>query len=166
MSLSFWKVSQFNMIYSLYRDMETFMEIFMEISSHKSGGKKATKKAFWGHFQLSEGYTYCRTFIVNRFLRSFWGVNQLYTTDASQDTENHAVLSLWGLKIQKVVFLGNFRLPEQYKYRRPPLENHFLRSFWVVNQLSTTSGSRDMAFRQFWDFWPKKLVLPTFQPDH
>ena len=34
------------------------METFMEISSYRS----RKKKAFWGHFQLSEGYTYRRTY--------------------------------------------------------------------------------------------------------
>ena len=46
----------------------------------------------------------------------------------------------------------------------------FWRSFWGVNQLSTTSDSRDMDFRLFWEFWvqfwPKKLVSLSFQSDH
>ena len=42
--------------------------------------------------------------IVNAFLHSFLGGNQLYTTDGSQDIENHAILSLQGPTIQKVVF--------------------------------------------------------------
>ena len=42
--------------------------------------------------------------IVNAFLHSFLGGNQLYTTNSSQDIENHAILSLQGPTIQKVVF--------------------------------------------------------------
>ena len=61
------------MIYSS-PNMETF-----EISSNKA--RKKQKK----------GQTYLRTPIVNPLLRSFWGVNQLYTTSGSRFMENHAI---------------------------------------------------------------------------
>ena len=81
------------------------------------------------------------------------GVNQLYLTGGSRDMGNHGISSLQGPKIQKIVFLEDFRLSKGYTYFRPPVVNHILQSFLGVNQLSTTSGSRDMDFGQFWDFW-------------
>ena len=128
------------MMYSS-RDIETF-----EISSFKLREKKQ-KNSFFGHFRLSEAYKYLRTFIVNPFLLSFWGINQFFTTGSSRDTENHAILSLKSPQKQKIIFLGNFRLSKGYTYLRPPVVNQVLLLFWVVRQLSTTSGSRDM------DFW-------------
>ena len=89
---------------------------------------------------------------------------------SSPDMENHATVSLKGPKKQKIVFLGLFRLSEKYTCLRTPIVNQVLRSFWGVNQLSTTSGLRDMDFGQFWCFWaqywPPKWVSPTFQSDH
>ena len=35
------------------------------------------------------------------------------------------------------------------------IETLYLRSFWGVDQLSSTSGSRDMNLVQFWEFWTK-----------
>ena len=51
--------------------------------------------------------------MVNPFLQSFWGVNQIYTTG---DLENQAISSLQGPKKQKIVFLGHFQLSEGYIY--------------------------------------------------
>ena len=64
------------------RDMETY-----EISSYEIAD-------IFVDFRLSEGYTDLRTPIANPFLRSFWGVNQLYTTGGSRDMENHTKMSL------------------------------------------------------------------------
>ena len=52
------------------------------------------KKRHFGHFRLFERYTYLRTPIVNPFLWSLWGINQLYTTGGSRDIENHTIFSL------------------------------------------------------------------------
>ena len=84
-----------------------------------------------------------------------------YTSGGSRDMENHAILSLQCPKKQKKN-LGHFRLSEWYAYRRLPTVNWALRWFWGVNQLSTTSSSRDMDFRQFWEFWPKNCFRPPF----
>ena len=62
---------------------------------------------------------------------------------------------------KKNVFLGSFRLSEGYKCLRLPTINHVLRSFWEVSQLSTTSGSWDMDFRQFRDFWDHFLITKS-----
>ena len=127
--------------------------------------EETEKKAFFGHFRLCEVCTYLRTSIVNPFLRSFWGVNQLYTTGSSRDMENHGKPQ----KTKKSI-LGNFWLSEGYTYFSPLIINKVLQSFWLVNQLSTTCVLQDMDFWQFGDvwaqFWPKKLVSATFQLDH
>ena len=56
--------------------------------------KKKKKKAFLGHFRSSDGYAYLTMSIVNSFLQSFLGVNQLYTTCGSRNMENHAISTL------------------------------------------------------------------------
>ena len=65
-----------------------------------------TKKPLFAYFRLYEGYVYRRAPIVNPFLQSFWGVNQLYLNDGSRNMENHAISSLWSPKKQKIAFLG------------------------------------------------------------
>ena len=78
-------------------------------------------ETFKGHFRLSEEYAYRRTPIVNPFLQSFCGLNQLYATGGSRDMENQATSSLQGPKKQKIVFLGHFQLSEWYTYLRAPI---------------------------------------------
>ena len=106
--------------------METFMEIFMEISSHKSGGKKATKKAFWGHFQLSEGYTYRRTYSKSILAVILKSQPTLYNRRFTRYGKSCSLVIIRPQNTKSCIF---GELPEEYKYRRPPLENHFLRSF-------------------------------------
>ena len=105
------------------------------------------------------------TLIVNPFLRSFWEINKFF-----MKIENHTILLLYGAKKQKNAFLGCFWLLEGYTYLQKPIVNQVLWLSRGVNQLSTTSGLRDMDFGQFWDFqaqfWPNKWVLPTFRLDH
>ena len=50
---------------------------------------------------------------------------------------------------------GNFRSSEGYILYQTLIETHYLRLFWGVNQLRTTSGSWDIRFSQFRPFWPK-----------
>ena len=69
------------------RDTENYV-----ISSLK--GPPPKKKAFLGHFRSSDGYAYLTMSIVNPFLRSFLGVNQLYVTCGSRNMENHAISTL------------------------------------------------------------------------
>ena len=74
--------------------------------------------------------------------------------------ENHTILLLYGAKKQKFAFLGCFWLLEGYTYLQKPIVNQVLWLSRGVNQLSTTSGLRDIDFGQFWDFqaqfWPNK----------
>ena len=95
---SFWNVSQFNLIYSSC-DIENF-----EISSCKVCKKR--KKHFLG---TSACLRAClKTPMVNTFLGSFLGVNQLYTNGSSYDMK---IIQLhhYNPKKRKIVFLGHFR---------------------------------------------------------
>ena len=100
---SFWKVSQFNMIYS-FRDIRTFKIIY-----------KVQKRHFWA-LPIVWGLCRSQNTQSKSILAVFWGVSQLYTTSGSRDMENHATSSLWGPQNKK--FLGHFRLLEGYTYLR------------------------------------------------
>lgn len=71
---------------------------------------------------------------------------------------------------KKIKNLGHFQLSERserYTYLRTPIVNHVLRSFVGANQRFRTEihEKRTLSnFGTFWSNWPKKLVLPTFQP--
>ena len=55
----------------------------------------------------------------------------------------------------------------RYTYLRTPIVNHVLRSFVGANQRFRTEIHEKRTlnnFGTFWSNWPKKLVLPTFQP--
>ena len=73
--------------------MNTFAVSSCKLPPSQKQKKQKTKNTFWGHFQFSEGYTYLRSSIVNPFLCSFLGVNQLYTTGSLRYMVSPAISS-------------------------------------------------------------------------
>ena len=122
------------------------------------------KQRHFRHIQLSEGCTYFRTPTVNPFLRSFWGVNQLYKTGGSQDMENLQFHHYKSPKKQKkIIFVWGVYIFES---------THSNLSLAVTFNQSTLYDQRFARFG-FWTifgllgpFLAKKWVSPAFQPDH
>ena len=103
------------------------------------------------HFRWSNKYMIYETLIGTYILRSFWGVNQLVTTNGS-----------WDMKFGKIYPFGpffakkyHFRWSNKYMIYETLIGTYILRSFWGVNQLSTSSGSKDINFPKIWQFFAK-----------
>ena len=152
---SFWKVGQFNIICTS-GDKETF-----EISSYKSRRKPKRHPVIWRVYISLNTVSKCDLGII---LRSQPTLYDRWFSRYGKSC-NFVIISP---QKQKFVFFGHFRLSEGYTCLRPPIIYQALWSFWGVNQVSNTSGSRDMDFGKLWrfwvEFWPKNWVNPKNKP--
>ena len=93
---SFWKASQFNMMYSSY-DVENFEIWFYKVQKNK--------KAFLGHLRLQEEYTYLRAPIIN--------VRASYKIHSKSITESTNFIRLAVHKIGKIMQLRHYKVTEK-----------------------------------------------------